>query len=93
LSNPKNPESTFVQDKVNHLEKYIIFLQAPVKTTLFYLLPHYKYLQPNKEQDKQYWKEVTVKFLKQKYNTDIIQCGFLIEIYIEGPSCYGVLGH
>ena len=31
-------------------------LQAPVKTTPFYPLPHYKTLQQNREQDKQYLK-------------------------------------
>ena len=34
LSNLKNPEPTFVQDKVNNIEKYMNFLQAPVKTIL-----------------------------------------------------------
>ena len=64
LNNPKNPEPTFIQDKINNLEKYIKFLQAPVKTIPFYLPLHYKSLQPNGEQDEQYWKEVAIKFLK-----------------------------
>jgi len=70
LSNPKNSEPTFVQDKVNNLEKYMKFLQALVKTILFYQLPYYKFLQLNEEKDEQYWKEVTIKFLKQKHNAD-----------------------
>ena len=82
----KIPESTFVQDKVNNLEKYMKFLQAPVKTIPFYLPPHYKFFQPNREQDKQYWKEVAIEFLKQKHNVDITRCGFPIKMYIGGPS-------
>ena len=59
-------------------------LQALVRTTPFYPPPHYKSLQPNRKQDEQYWKKVAVKFLKQKYNTDITRHRFSIEIYIEG---------
>jgi len=70
-SNLKNPELTFIQDKINNLEKYMKFLQALVKTIPFHLSPHYKSLQPNREQNEQYWKEVAVKFLKQKHNIDI----------------------
>jgi len=69
-SSPKNSEPTFVQDKVNNLEKYMKFLQALVKTTIFYQLPYYKSLQLNEEKNEQYWKEVAIKFLKQKHNTN-----------------------
>jgi len=40
--------------------------------TPFYPPPHYKSLQPNKEQDEQYWEEVAIKFLKQKHNMNTI---------------------
>jgi len=46
LSKPKTPEPTFIQDKIKNLEKYMKFIQAPIKIILFYLLPHYKSLQP-----------------------------------------------
>ena len=49
---------------------------------LFYLLLYYKALQPQEEQNKQYWNEIAIKFLKQKYNTDTLRKGFPIEIYI-----------
>ena len=41
-SKPKIPEPTFVQDKVNNLDKYLKYMQSPVKTMLFYPLPNYK---------------------------------------------------
>jgi len=41
LNKPKTPKPTFVQNKVNNLEKYIKFLQAQVKTTSFYPLLYY----------------------------------------------------
>ena len=49
----KTSEPIFIQEKVNNLEKLRI-LQSPVKTILFYPLPHYKTLQKHGEQDKQY---------------------------------------
>jgi len=48
----------------------------------FYTLPHYKALWSQEEQDKQYWNEITIKFLEQKYNTNTMRKGFPIEIYI-----------
>ena len=82
---PKSPEPTFIQDKIKNLEKYMKFMQAPVQTTMFNPLSHYKSLQPHREQDKQYWKEITVAFLKKKHNTDTIRKGFPIKIYTGGP--------
>ena len=45
----KTPKPTFIQDKIKNLEKYMKFMQAPIKTTLFYLPPYYKSLQPQGE--------------------------------------------
>ena len=64
------------------------FLQWPVKTVLFYPPPYYKSLQSKEEKDKQYWNEIAVKFLKQKYNkynTNTTIWGFPIKMYIGGP--------
>jgi len=82
-SKPKIPELTFVQDKVNNLDKYMKLVQSLVKTTSFYPPPHHKSLWPNGEQNEQYWNEIAIKFLKQKHNADTIRHGFPIEIYIE----------
>jgi len=60
------------------------FIQAPIQTTPFYPPPYYKSLWPQGEQDKQYWKEIVVAFLKKKHNTDTVRKGFPIEMYTEG---------
>ena len=39
----------FIQDKVNNLEKYMQFIQSPVKIILFYPPLYYKYLWPTGE--------------------------------------------
>lgn len=44
LTKPKTPEPTFVQDKINNLEKYIKFIQSPINTVIFTPPPNYKSL-------------------------------------------------
>ena len=53
--------------------------------TLFYPVLHYKSLQPQEEQNEQYWNEITIAFLEKKHNVDTIRKGFPIEMYIRGP--------
>ena len=80
----KTLEPTFIQDEVDNLNKYMKYMQSPIITTLFYLPPYYKSIWPQREQDKQYWKEIAIEFLKEKHNVDTTRKGFLIEIYMEG---------
>ena len=51
---PSRPKLTFIQDKVNNLDKYMKYMQSLVTTTLFYPPPYYKSIQPQGEQDEQY---------------------------------------
>jgi len=39
---PKTSKLIFIQDKIKNFKKYMKFMQVPIKTTPFYLLPHYK---------------------------------------------------
>ena len=54
LPKPKTPEPTFIQNKIINLEKYMKFMQAPIKTTLFYPPSYYKSLHPQGELNEQY---------------------------------------
>ena len=56
-----------------------------IQTTPFYLPPYYKSLQPQGEQDKQYWKKIAIVFLEKKHNMDITRKGFPIKIYTGEP--------
>ena len=40
---PKTSKLTFIQDKIKNLEKYIKFMQAPIKTTPFYIVATIRY--------------------------------------------------
>ena len=82
---PKTPEPIFIQDELDNLDKYMKYMQAPVKMMQLYPLLHYKSLKPQEEWDEQYWKEIAITFLEQKYDADIMRKGFLIEVYIGSP--------
>ena len=66
LTRPKMPEPTFIQDKINNLDKYMKFVQSQTNTIMFILPPYYKSLQPQEETNKQYWNEIAVVFLEQR---------------------------
>jgi len=60
----------FIQEEIDNLNKYMKYIQASVKIMPFYPPPHYKSLQPQEEQDNQYWSEIAIEFLKR--NTMLI---------------------
>jgi len=76
----------FIQDEIDNLEKYMKFMQVPIKMIPFYPPPHYKSLWLQEKQDKQYWNEIAIEFLKKKHNADTMRRGFSIEMYSGGPS-------
>ena len=61
------------------------YMQSSITTTLFYPPPYYKSIQSQGEQDKQYWKEIAVEFLKKKHNADTTRKRFSIKMYMGGP--------
>jgi len=54
LPKSKTLEPISIQDEIDNLEKYMKYMQSPVKIILFYPPPHYKSLRPQEEQDEQY---------------------------------------
>ena len=70
---PKTPTPVFITDEIKNLEMALKTLQLPTKTVLFYPPPHYKSIWQNRKSNLQYWKEIIVKFIKQKHNTDTNQ--------------------
>ena len=75
----------FIQEKVNNLDKVLKTLQVLTKMIPFYPSPQYKTLQQNGRQNKQYWKEIAVEFIKQKHNANMSRRGFPIKMFTEGP--------
>jgi len=46
LPRPKSSKPMFIQDKIDNLDKYMKFMQAPIKMIPFYSPPYYKFLWP-----------------------------------------------
>ena len=51
-SKAKTPEPTFIQDKIENLDKYIKYMQSSIKMMPFYLSLHYKFIWPQIKQNK-----------------------------------------
>ena len=61
------------------------FVYFPIQMRLFKLSSHYQSLHPRGEQDPEFWKEITVAFVKKKYNIETLRNRYLISIYQGGP--------
>jgi len=51
LESTSSSKSSFIDDKVDNLIKYIKFIHSPIQTRLFQLLPYYQSLKFREEQD------------------------------------------
>ena len=57
------------------------FIKSPIQIRIFRLLPHYQLLQSRGEQDLDFWKEVAIAFVKNKYNTKTSRNGYPINMF------------
>ena len=76
MTSSSSSQTSFITDEVKNLLKYMKFVQSPTQTRLFKLLPHYLSLKSRGEQDPTFWKEVTMAFVDQKYNTETARNGY-----------------
>ena len=79
-------ESSFIQDEVENLTKYMKFIHSPMQIQLFKPPPHYQLLKSRGKQDPEFWKEVATALVKKKYNIETSQNGYPITIYQRRPS-------
>ena len=61
------------------------FVHSPMQTRLFKPSSHYQSLWSRGEQNPDFWKEVVVAFVDEKYNTEISRNRYLISICQEDP--------
>ena len=81
----KTKSSSFVNEKIENLIKYMKFVKTPTQTRIFQPPPYYQSLQSQGEQDPEFWREVAIALVDNKSNTDIARNGYPIKIYQEGP--------
>ena len=71
-------KSSFIQDEVENLMKYMKFICFPTQMRLFKPPPYYQSLQSRGEQDLDFWKEVATILVDRKYNTKTSRNGYPI---------------
>jgi len=63
-------QTSFINEKVENLSKYMKFIQMLTQTRIFQPPPHYQLLKSRGEQNPVFWKEVATAFIEMKHNTD-----------------------
>jgi len=64
-------KSSFIDDEVENLIKYMKFIKSPTQTRIFQPSPHYQSLKSRGEQNPEFWKEVVTTLVEEKHNTEI----------------------
>ena len=63
-------KSSFINDEVDNLMKYMKFICSPTQIRLFRPPPYYQSLWSRGEQDSDFWKEVATTLVDNKHNTE-----------------------
>jgi len=61
------------------------FIQSPTQTRIFQLSLYYQSLKSRGEQNPEFWKEVAIALVEEKYNTETLRDGYPIAMYQRGP--------
>ena len=61
--------SSFIDEEIDNLLKYMKFVKSPTQTRIFQPPLHYQLLRSREEQDPNFWKEVMTALVDNKYNT------------------------
>ena len=62
-------KSSFINDEVDNLIKYMKFIWSFTQTRIFRPPPHYQSLKSRGEQNPEFWKEIATALVENKYNT------------------------
>ena len=73
--------TSFINKEVENLIKYMKFVKVPTQIRLFRPPPHYQSLESRGEQDSEFWKEVAMALVDNRYNTETTRNGCLINMY------------
>jgi len=85
LSSLSTQSSSFINEEIDNLLKYMKFVKSPTQTRIFRPPPHYQLLQSRGEQDPDFWKEVAMAFVENKYSIKTSRNRYPINMFQEGP--------
>ena len=77
--------SSFINEEINNLIKYMKFVKASTQTRIFRPLPYYQLLWSRREQDSDFWKEVAITLVNNKHNIKTSRNRYPIRMFQEGP--------
>ena len=60
--------TSFINEEIENLIKYMKFVKMPTQTRLFHPLSHYQSLKSKGEQDPEFWKEITMVLVDNQHN-------------------------
>ena len=63
--------TSFIDEEIENLIKYMKFVKTPTQTRLFCLPAHYQSLKSRGEQDSNFWKEITMALVDARHNTEM----------------------
>jgi len=63
--------TSFIDEEIENLIKYIKFVKVPTQTRLFRPPSHYQSLKSRGEQDPEFWKEIAMVLVDNWHNTKI----------------------
>ena len=70
ISSSLSTKSSFIDDEVNNLLKYMKFICSPTQTRIFQPSLHYQSLKSRGEQNQEFWKEVAIALVENKHNIE-----------------------
>ena len=73
--------SSFIDEKINNLLKYMKFVKSPTQTRIFWPPPYYQLLHSREEQDLDFWKEVATVLVDNKHNLEISRNRYPIRMF------------
>ena len=85
LESISTKSSSFIDEEINNLVKYMKFIKSPTQTRIFQLPLYYKLLCSRGEQDPDFWKEVAIVLVDNKHNMETSRNKYPIRIFQGGP--------
>ena len=77
--------SSFIDEEVDNLIKYMKFVKFSTQTRIFWPPPHYQSLWSEDKQDPDFSKEVATALVDNKYNSETLRNGYLIKMFQGEP--------
>ena len=73
--------SSFIDEEVNNLLRYIKFIKSPTQTRIFQPPPYYQVLQSKGEQNPNLWNKTAIVIMENKHNIETLRNRYPINMF------------